>query len=311
MARFPVRLALLSMLTGRVSTMKSRAANAVAGTVLLVLCCLSGGCARYNNTPARRDDSFLPYTDAKVGQVSLRDFLRARSAVVFKGHHLSIGTNAHEFWVKGTVTGIGSAAAIDRRGYFMTAAHCVEKEPFLLVWFDQCQVQARSARIVWRGDESKKEPDLALLQVSSPLQDVFEWTPTVTNGEPIVAAGISVVSNAIINRQCMAGKILKLDTGSTTVLPHYTCVSHDAPLHSGDSGGPLVSIDGRLVGINCDAVIGRPHFISFTVETLSGEAQRPDLDWLRRLIEQDAAAQSRAESDQFKERTEDVRRNGS
>jgi S1-C subfamily serine protease len=287
--------------------MRSKTTGAVAGILLLIFCFLSGGCEHYN-TPAIRDASFLPYADAKVGQVSLRDFLRVRSALVFEGDQLNVTiSGADHFNIKGTVFGIGSAAAIDRRGYFLTAAHCVNKETCLLLFRDKGQWQTQTARIVWRGDESKKQPDLALLQVPFPLQDVFEWTPGFTNGERIVASGINVLSNKVINSQCMAGKILKLDTGSETVLPHYICISHDAPLHPGDSGGPLVSTDGRLVGIDSDAVIGRPRWLSFSVETLSSDAERPDLEWLRQLIQQDAAAHSGAKTSQFKERAGDGR----
>jgi S1-C subfamily serine protease len=235
-----------------------------------------------------------------------------RSALVFEGDQLSfstnprnVGTNSPFFRVNGTILGIGSATAIDRRGYFLTAAHCVQKGPFLLVFFDKGQTQARPARVVWRGDESKKQPDLALLQVPFPLQNVFEWTPTLTNGESIVATGINVSSGRLDIGQCMAGKILSLDAGSETVLPHYICISHDAPLHPGDSGGPLASTDGRLVGINSDAVLGRPRWLSFSVETLSSDAERPDLEWLRQLIEQDTAAQSGPKTNQFKERARD------
>jgi len=284
--------------------MRSKTTGAVAGILLLIFCFLSGGCEHYN-TPAIRDASFLPYAGAKVGQVSLREFLRARFAVVFEGDQLRVTVSGTNGTVKGTISGIGSAAAIDRRGYFLTAAHCVQKGPFLLLFFDKGQLQARPARVVWRGDESKKQPDLALLQVPFPLQDVFEWTPTFTNGERIVAAGITPGPDHLINRQCMAGKILRLDTGSETVLPRYICISHDAPLHAGDSGGPLVSTDGRLVGINSDAVIGRLWWASFTVGTVYSDAERPDLEWLRQLIEQDAAAPSEAKTNQFKDRAGD------
>ena len=284
--------------------MRSKTTGSAAGILLLVFCFLSGGCAHYN-TPAIRDASFLPYASAKVGQVSLREFLRARSAVVFESDQLSFGTNSRHFWLRGTVLGMGSATAIDRRGYFLTAAHCVQKGPFLLLFFDKGQPQVRPARVVWRGDDSQKQPDLALLQVPFPLQDVFGWTPTFTNGERIVAAGVNVLPDHVMKSQCMAGKILRLDTGSETVLPHYICISHDAPLGPGDSGGPLVSTDGRLVGINSDVVIGRPRWLSFSVETLSSDAERPDLEWLSQLIQQDAAAQSGAKTNQFKERAGD------
>jgi serine protease Do len=286
--------------------MRSKTTGAAAGILLLIFCFLSGGCLHDNNTPARRDASFLPYADAKVGQVTLREFLRARSAVVFEGDQLRVTlSGADHFNIKGTVFGIGSAAAIDRRGYFLTAAHCVGKETCLLLFRDKGQMQSQTARIVWRGDESKNQPDLALLRVPLPLQDVFQWTPGFTNGERIVASGINVLSNKVIKSQCMAGKILKLDTVSETVLPHYICISHDAPLRPGDSGGPLVATDGRLVGIDSDAVIGRLWWASFSVGTVYSDAERPDLEWLRQLIEQDAAAQSGGKTNQFKERAED------
>jgi len=202
--------------------MKSRTTGAAAGILLLISCFLSGGCVHYN-TSARRDASFLPYAGAKVGQVSLREFLRTRSAVVFEGDQLSFtasGTNSRMGRLTGTVFSIGAAAAIDRRGYFLTAAHCVEKGTFLLLFFDKGQLQAQPVRVVWRGDDSKMQPDLALLQVPFPLQDVFEWTPTLTNGESIVAVGVNPGPDRLIASQCMAGKILRLDTGSEAVLPH-------------------------------------------------------------------------------------------
>ncbi|HEY3856535.1 MAG TPA: serine protease [Verrucomicrobiae bacterium] len=284
--------------------MRSKATCAAAGILLFVFGFLSDGCMHYN-TPAKRDDSFLPYADAKVGQENLDDFLRARSATAFEGDRLRATFHGTEHYtIDGTISGIGSAAPIDRRGYFLTAAHCVSKGPCLLMFVNNGRIQAQTARVVWRGDESKKEPDLALLRVPTPLQNVFEWTPAFTNGERIVASGINVISN-LIKSQCMAGKILKQNAGLKTVLPHYICISHDAPLHGGDSGGPLVSTDGRLVGINTEAIIGRPRWFSFSVEVLSSDAERPDLEWLRQLIEQDATAQSGGKSNQSKVRAKD------
>ena len=199
-----------------------------------------------------------------------------------------------------SVGAIGTAAAIDHRGYFLTAAHCVEKGPFLLLFFDKGQLQAQPARVVWRGDYAKKQPDLALLQVSFPLQDVFEWASAFTNGERIVAVGVNLGPDRLIKSQCVAGKVLRLDTGSETIFPHSTRVSYDAPLHPGDSGGPLVSTDGHLVVINYNEVIGRLWRL-FAVGTVSSDAERPDLEWLRHLIQQDAAVQSGGKTNQFKQ----------
>jgi hypothetical protein len=272
--------------------MRSKATGAPAGIFLRIFCFFSAGCVHYS-TLARRDASFSPYAGTKVGQVSLREFLLARSAALFEGDQLSVtssGTNSRILWIKGTVSGIGAAAAIDRRGYFLTAAHCVKNGPISLVFLDKGQMVAQPARVVWCGDVSKKEPDLALLQVSLPLQCVFDWMPTVTNGASIVAMGVGPVPHRPMQTQCMAGKILRLAQGSEAVLPHYICITHDAPLHHGDSGGPLVSTDGHLVGINCSVDV-ELQWKHFSIEPVSGDAQRPDLEWLSQLIRQDVTLQ--------------------
>jgi hypothetical protein len=281
--------------------MRSKATGASAGIFLLIFCFFSAGCVHYN-TLARRDASFSAYAGTKVGQVSLREFLLVRSAVLFEGGQFSViasSTNSGILWIKSPVSGIGSAAAIDRRGYFLTAAHCVKNGPVTLVFLDEGQMVAQSARVVWCGDVSKKEPDLAILRVSIPLQDVFDWMPTLTNGERIVAVGVSPVPYHPTQIQCMAGKILRLAQGSAAVDPHYICISHDAPLHHGDSGGPLVSTDGRLVGINRSVDIGF-QWKRFSIEPVSGNAQRPDIGWLNELIRHDVALQSGAHKNQFK-----------
>jgi S1-C subfamily serine protease len=279
--------------------MRAKTTGTATGIFLLVFCLFSAGCVRYS-TSARRDASFSPYAGAKVGQVSLREFLLARSAVLFEGGQLSVtasGTNSRVVGMKGTVSGFGAAAAIDRRGYFLTAAHCVKQGPFTLLFLDQGRLQAQPARVVWRGDVSKKEPDLAILRVSLPLRDVFDWMPAFTNGESIVAVGVSLVRNQPMKTQCMAGKILRLAPGPEAVAPRYLRISHDAPLHHGDSGGPLVSSDGRLVGINCTLDL-EPPWTRFSIEPVSADAERPDLEWLGRLISQDAALQSGASTNQ-------------
>src|SRR5580658_2775973 len=140
------------------TNMGSKTTGGMAGLLLLVPCFLSAGCVHYN-TSEKRDASFLPYAGAKVGPVSLREFLLARSAVLFEGAQLSVTVSAADsrmVWIKGAVSRIGEAAAIDRRGYFLTAAHCVKKGPFSLLFLDKGRLVAQPARVVWRGDISKK-----------------------------------------------------------------------------------------------------------------------------------------------------------
>jgi S1-C subfamily serine protease len=281
--------------------MRSKATGPPARIFLLVFCFFSAGCMHYS-TPAKRDASFSPYVGTKVGQVSLRDYLLARSALLFEGVQVSVtasGTNTGIHWSKGTLSGIGAAAAIDRRGYFLTAPHGVKKGPITLVYRDKGQMVAQPARVVWCGDDAKKEPDLAILQVSLPLEHVFDWMPAVTNGASVVALGVSPVPNRPMQIQCMGGKILRLAQGSEAVLPHYICITHDAPLHHGDSGGPLVSTDGRLVGVN-RSVHMEIQWQRFSMKPVSGEAQRPDLEWLSQLIRQDVTLHFGAPTNQAK-----------
>jgi S1-C subfamily serine protease len=265
-----------------------------AGIFLLLLCLLIGGCI-HDSTAEKRDASFLPYVRARVGQVTLRDFLLARSAMLFRADEFVVTPSSDDSrsgQSTGGVLSFGTAAAIDRRGYFLTAAHCVAKDPLKLVYLENGQLQARSARVVWRGDVSKKQPDLAILRVSVPLQNVFSWTSEFTNGDSVAALGLLFFAHCV-KTQCMAGKVLGRAEGSESVLPHYGRIVHDVPLRRGDSGGPLVSMDGRLIGINVsfDTSI---QWKSLTSEPVSGTAERPDLDWLKQLIEQDVATQSGA-----------------
>lgn len=275
--------------------MGTKTASRSTGIILLILCFLSAGCVHYSTT-ANRDASFFPCGGAKVGQVSLRDFLVARSAVLLKADQLSVthsDTNSRTFSIMGKNSWHGIAAAIDRRGYFLTAAHCLEKGPLWLMFLNEGKMQAQRVRVVWRGEVSKKQPDLAILNVSLPLQQVFEWATEFADGNSALAVGLNSDKPQTLKTQCMAGKILKLLEGSEAIPPHYTLISHNVPVHPGDSGGPLVSTDGYLLGINVGGEI-RLQWRRLSVEPLYYYAQRPDLEWLRQIIDQDVALQSGA-----------------
>ena len=259
--------------------------------LLLILCLSCAGCVHFS-TPAQRDASFARYRDARVGTEDLWEYLIARSGILVGAeslHMTSAGTNSIRFNIKKTF-GYATAAPIDQRGYFLTAAHNVEKGQVWLGFRRDDRVQVEHARIVWRGDKEKREPDLALLCVSHPIDRTFQWAEEFTNGSPVVDVGLSWDDHSRnLKPQCMAGKVVKVSEPLHAASLDYTVVSHSSPLRPGDSGGPLLLCDGRLVAIN----IG--YRLDFQWSHLSfgqhSEAHRPDLAWLRRIIETDAALQ--------------------
>ena len=262
------------------------------GLLLLILCLFCAGCVHYS-TPAARDASFLSYKDAKVGQESLRKYLIDRSGALFMAEELDATHVSTNFiWISNTIAWYGMAAAIDRRGYFLTAAHCVDRGQFWLAFLRDGKLQVERARIVWRGDVKKREPDLAILRVSLPISQTFEWAAEFTNGTPVIDVGLSLGDDShVLKTQCMAGKILKVSEALSADSSDYEVVSHNSPLRHGDSGGPLVLSDGRLLGINVSEKLDfQWSHLSFEPE--HGEAHRPNLVWLRKVIDADAALQS-------------------
>jgi S1-C subfamily serine protease len=278
--------------------MDTKAPTIFARAILLSLCLCSAGCVHYS-TSADRDASFSTYRTSKLGQVHLRQFLIARSAILVRAEQLQVnpsGTNADTALVSGTNSWRGNAAAIDCRGYFLTAAHCVKEGPVWLAFLNEGKVQVQPACVVWRGDTSNEHPDLALLKVSLPLQQVFEWATECTNGSAVLAVGSIMNKQRVVKTQCMAGKVLRLEE-RTSSSPPSTLVYHSLPLRHGDSGGPLVSTEGRLVGINVGGEVG-PNWAHLSIEPLCYWAQRPDLEWLQAIINQDAAPLSGANTHQ-------------
>jgi Trypsin-like peptidase domain len=266
-------------------------ANRTTAFLLVVLCASGAGCVHLSS-PTERDASFLPYNGVKVGEESLWNYLLVRSGILHGAESLettSTGEHSFRFTSKPPLNS-GTAAAIDQRGYFLTAAHCVEEGQFRLAFLRDGKLQVDRPRIVWRGDEKKGEPDLAILCVSRPIGRTFQWAAEFTNGSPVVDLGLSIEGrppHLKTQPTCVAGRVLKVSEALSADYLDYTVVSHSSPLRPGDSGGPLVLSDGRLLGIN---VMVRPDFqwshLSFEQHS---EAHRPDLLWLRKIIDADAA----------------------
>jgi len=270
------------------SRMRPGFPHCLAALGLIILCLIGSGCVHFG-TPAEREASFAPFKEAKVGATGLREYLIARSAILLQAGDLEATNSSTNFlWIADarTVHACGMAAAIDRRGYFLTAAHCVKAGQIWLIFPRAGKLQLLRARVVWSGWAAKRGPDLAVVKVASPLDEVFDWTAEDTNGNRVVAVGASSNPHSpMLKRVCLAGKILWISGGDWGLPPAVTIIAHDAPLHRGDSGGPLASPEGRLLGIDV-SVEPELKWRRLT----QARALRPDLEWLRRIIDQDAAS---------------------
>lgn len=244
------------------------------------------GCAVHVSTVTERSTSFAPYADTNVGAQNIRDFALLRYAFIMSAEDLVFkpSETGEVSFTAAKDLSYGSAAAADSRGYFLTAAHCVKDSPPYLVFRSSGKLRVERARVVWRGDASRKEPDIAILHVSHPVDHVFSWAHDLKVGDTVLGVGPSYEKSLHMGAQCFAGRTSKL-TAKTQTEPHHIVISHTGPGRLGDSWGPLLSSDGRLLGINVR--VG----LEYSIPRLSFEqwtyAIQPDLVWLADVIDRD------------------------
>lgn len=263
---------------------------AATGAVLLGAC--APGCA-HRVTPEMRRISFEPHATATIGGRPVAEFLLARTAILMTGTDANAAgepasaPSAPELELAPREgLGFGTATAIDPRGYLLTASHCVGRGPVYLVFSSpRAHPRIERARVVWQGDFARNEPDLALLRIVHRLDATLEWAADFKPGDPVFAAGLNYDQTFHFDSGCVAGEVTRIAHHAETAFPHDH-VFHQAPLHSGDSGGPLTTTAGRLIGINTGTGSLQVWPFSWRVS----RAERPDLAWLRRLIETDYAA---------------------
>jgi S1-C subfamily serine protease len=235
---------------------------------------------------ADRKASLAPYARAKVGSEPVQRFFLKRTALLVSDPLIILRAKPKPsdpdcFRILAFGTSHSVASAIDRRGYFLTTSHSVGKRSPSLAFLDGDRVEIAQSRVVWRGDVSKRQPDLAVLHVPHRLEHVFEWAPTSNADGFVFATGLDA-DDARHHLDCISGRLFRVST-RTARPPLSATFFHDAPLHQGDSGGPLAAPDGRLLGIN---VLIR---LSLLTPKPIGIAERPDLNWLHSLIEADAS----------------------
>jgi S1-C subfamily serine protease len=227
--------------------------------------------------------SFRRFESLTIDGKPLADFLQQRSAVVVAGAQPQLlATRGDEVDlslkpVSREGFDIGSATAVATDGYFLTAGHCVVRQPIFLMHASSAGPSILRARIVWRPPVNSS-CDVAVLKVDYATPDIFTFADPA-----LLQSGLDVVTSGANG---LAGGTLTASSLSlvpaTAKTPTVLAVFHNAPLAEGDSGGPLATLDGKLVGVE---VLARAVFWGVT----QGVALRPDPAWLQKTIADDRA----------------------
>ena len=153
------------------------------------------------------------------------------------------------------------------------------------------QLQAQPAQVVWRGDISKGQPDLALLKVPVPLDQAFDWATECTNGSPVLAVGsIMDGRRRVLQTQCMAGQIIRLGEFEPSV-PRCAVV-YIITVGMAIAAGTADLHQGHLLGINVAGKVGLS-WKHLSIEPRFYYAQRPELDWSKAMLGQYATTSSK------------------
>jgi S1-C subfamily serine protease len=235
-------------------------------------------------TSAERKASIAPYTHTKIGAEPIQRFFMNRTALLVSGiafPRTASPDDPSRYNVVAFASRYSTATAIDSRGYFLTTAHSIKDRAPDLVFYRDGHIEIVGSRIVWRGDASKHEPDVAILHVPRRIDSVYEWAPLPTPGPVAFIAGLHFDESGVYRLTSAAGKVTYISRPSKHA-PATTTIYHEAPLQRGNSGGPLVASDGRLLGINTQIQLS-----IFQLRPL-GLARRPDPDWIRLVIDADA-----------------------
>jgi len=186
----------------------------------------------------------------------------------------------------------GTAAVIDPRGYFITAAHCLDdKEIYAFYPDSKNRFSPHKTRVVWKGNPSRNGFDFTIFHAPSPPGRIFHWADSFKEGAKVHSAANTYIeqkkgtSNSMFDLESFTGML----TGSESRNDKgtgYQRIFHQSPIMKGSSGGPVVDERGRLIGINCS----QNSQAQSTSQIIN--AIRPDLNWLKGIIEKDHASLS-------------------
>ncbi|MEM7601473.1 MAG: hypothetical protein AAF357_08670, partial [Verrucomicrobiota bacterium] len=135
--------------------------------------------------------SLAPYADHKIENATLNEYFGGRTAFLIGADDVEVTDSNQDtlsedptriggtFSMKlrsGSSVEIGTAAAIDQRGYFVTAGHCVEGREMYALYFDgDGNMAIEKIRVIWSRVSSLPEIDFALFHVERKLYQTLQW----------------------------------------------------------------------------------------------------------------------------------------
>lgn len=244
-----------------------------------------------------RPQSLEPWHDRSIDGEPAMSFAFNRLAIVFPNadtlflQRLDERTVSVRTSLRGFSTGmrVGSAVALTDDGYFLTAAHCVEEPPFLMV--ARCtdgETRQSPARLVWIGLSDGSCNDFAILHAPGMVTTPARWADlgTIDVGTPIIITG-GITSHGV---PLAAGSVCTKPTPREC--EHGTEIVMAIPAIPGDSGGPAFTVDGALVGVVVSAEFD---FFSSDSDAIC-TAVHPDPAIFTEIVARDRAAMALAGS---------------
>jgi serine protease Do len=138
-------------------------------------------------------------------------------------------------------------------GIVITNAHVANGADELRVRFSDGREQRASIRVC---DDSS---DLAILTVAEPAPAVLPLRSLVDVqvGEYVIAIGSPYGLEGTVTAGIISG--LDRTMPAPNRVPIENMVQTDASINPGNSGGPLIGLDGRVIGVNDQTLIGADH----------------------------------------------------
>lgn len=262
----------------------------------LAMSALGVGCESYVRAKAfeqhapLREGSLAWWIPKKIGEEETLGWLMYRAAVVVgRADYVGLSNDGQKKLTlkpmragEPVMPSLGSAVAVSDDGYFVTAAHCVSDEPYVIVARDRAgNYVERMGRTVWSGMTDGGETDVALIHAPELASEPLRWCELseTLGATEVLSAGVGVGASRFA-----AGTITGGPTGEREAAPGRALAFHvDSPLIPGDSGGPTILVDGSLLGI-CASVE-----IELFAQPGGGEVLRPNPAFIQDLIEADRA----------------------